>query len=74
MTVISVGEYPEGIDTTADGKFVVVANWASNTVSLIDTEKLEVTGEITTGDGPRAFGKFLASGPKHRQTTAGAGN
>ncbi|ATN35766.1 hypothetical protein ACO34A_18340 [Rhizobium sp. ACO-34A] len=74
VTVISVGEYPEGIDTTADGRFVVVANWASNTVSLIDTEKLEVTGEIATGDGPRAFGKFLASGPEHRQTTAGAGN
>lgn len=74
VTVISVGEYPEGIDTTADGKFVVVANWASNTISLIDTKKLEVTGEIATGDGPRAFGQFLADGPTDGQTAIRNGN
>ncbi len=74
VKVISVGEYPEGIDTTADRRFVVVANWASNTMSLIDTEKLEVTGEIATGDGPRAFGQFLAGGPAGEGAGNPAGN
>lgn len=56
---IPVGEYPEGIDATPDGSKVVVANWFSNAVSVIDTKTLTVTTEIATGDGPRAFGRFV---------------
>ncbi|MBD1545390.1 YncE family protein [Labrenzia aggregata] len=56
---LDVGEYPEGIDATPDGRLVVSTNWFSNTVSLIDPETLEVVGEIETGDGPRADGKFI---------------
>ncbi|MGY9050319.1 MAG: YncE family protein, partial [Rhodobacterales bacterium] len=59
ITTIDVGEYPEGIDTTSDGATIVVANWFSNTVSLIDAATLEVVGEIETADGPRAFGTFI---------------
>lgn len=55
---IDVGEYPEGIDVTADGGIVVSTNWFSNTVSLIDPTTNKVIGEIETGDGPRAFGRF----------------
>ena len=55
---IDVGEYPEGIDVTADGRTVVSTNWFSNTVSLIDPATNKVIGEIETGDGPRAFGRF----------------
>ncbi len=57
--VLEVGEYPEGIDATPNGRLVVSTNWFSNTVSLIDPETLEIVGEIETGDGPRADGKFI---------------
>ncbi|MBC7314721.1 MAG: beta-propeller fold lactonase family protein [Rhizobium sp.] len=59
--VIDVGGYPEGIDTTADGARIAVANWDTNTLSIIDAKSLEVVGEIATGDGPRAFGLFLTT-------------
>jgi YVTN family beta-propeller protein len=59
---IEVGEYPEGIDTSADGRLVFVANWFSNTITVIDVSRAEVLGEIATGDGPRAFGHFATSG------------
>jgi YVTN family beta-propeller protein len=60
VAVIDVGGYPEGIDTTTDGRQIVVANWDSNTLSIIDAKSLMVVGEVATGDGPRAFGLFLA--------------
>lgn len=63
-TKISVGEYPEGIDATADGNTVVVTNWFDNTVTLIDANTLSVLRELETGDGPRAFGDFLLGGKK----------
>lgn len=63
IATIDTGEYPEGIDTTADGRQIVVANWFSNSVMVIDPVSLEVIGEIATGDGPRAFGRFLSAAP-----------
>lgn len=59
VRTIDVGEYPEGIMASADGARVYVANWFSNTLSVIDTGSLSVVGEIDVGDGPRAFGVFL---------------
>jgi YVTN family beta-propeller protein len=56
---ITVGDYPEGIAATADGRRIIVANWESNSISVIDAVELKVTGEIKVGDGPRAFGAFL---------------
>ena len=56
---INVGDYPEGIAATADGRRIIVANWESNSISVIDAAELKVTGEIKVGDGPRAFGMFL---------------
>ncbi len=56
---LSVGDYPEGIATTDDGKRVIVANWESNTLSIIDAVELKVIGQVKIGDGPRAFGAFL---------------
>jgi YVTN family beta-propeller protein len=44
---------------TADAGRIIVANWESNTLSIIDTDRLEVVGEVKVGDGPRAFGAFL---------------
>lgn len=59
---ISVGEYPEGIDTTSDGASVVLANWFDNTVTVIDAYTLSVLKTVDTCDGPRAFGTFLLGG------------
>jgi YVTN family beta-propeller protein len=56
---ISVGDYPEGIETSADGDSVYVVNWFSNEVWAINTETLKVTAKMPAGDGPRAFGTFL---------------
>lgn len=61
-TRIEVGEYPEGIDATADGTRIVVANWFDNTATLIDAQTLSVLQVLHTCDGPRAFGVFLLGG------------
>jgi YVTN family beta-propeller protein len=60
---IETGYFPEGVAASADGRFVYVANWESNTLSVIDAEKLAVVAEIEVGDGPRAFGAFIRSKP-----------
>ncbi len=59
VTRIEVGDHPEGIAATADGRSVIVANWGSNTLSVIDARTLTVTREIKTDNSPRAFGDFL---------------
>ncbi|MGU3538346.1 YncE family protein [Methylobacterium sp. A54F] len=56
---IEVDDHPEGIAASADGRTLVVANWGSNTLSLIDAGSLKVVRTLKTGDGPRAFGDFL---------------
>jgi YVTN family beta-propeller protein len=58
--VVKVGEYPEGIAASADGNQVYVANWFSNELWAIDAKTLKVAGKAETGDGPRAFGDFVA--------------
>lgn len=57
---IVIGEYPEGIEASADGRFVYVANWFDDTLAKVDTETLEVTATVNVGSGPRAFGNFIA--------------
>lgn len=59
ITALDTGEYPEGVDATADGTRIVVANWFDNTVTIFDAETFSVIEEIKTCDGPRAFGTFL---------------
>ena len=63
VTRISVGDYPEGIETSANGKSVYVVNWFSNEVWAIDAGTLKVTAKMPAGDGPRAFGTFLREPP-----------
>ena len=59
LGTIEVGDYPEGIEATRDGKAIYVANWFSNTMSRVDPLAMKVIGEIETGDGPRSFGDFI---------------
>jgi YVTN family beta-propeller protein len=37
---------------TKDGKRIYLTNTASNVISIIDTAKREIVGEIKTGNGP----------------------
>ena len=60
---ISVGDFPEGIETDADGNTVYFVNWFSNEVWAIDAETLAVTAKMPAGDGPSAFGTFLREAP-----------
>ncbi|KKL12921.1 hypothetical protein LCGC14_2530910, partial [marine sediment metagenome] len=56
-----LAETTGGAGPGALGARLLVANWFSNSVSVIDAETLAVTQEIETGDGPRAFGRFIPS-------------
>ncbi len=60
--VTPVGEYPEGILVAPDGRRVYVANWFSDELLILNAREFEVIGRIPTGNGPRAFGIFIASG------------
>ncbi|SIS49673.1 40-residue YVTN family beta-propeller repeat-containing protein [Paracoccus saliphilus] len=55
---VETGDYPEGIAPLPDGSGIVVANWDSDTVTVVDAKKLEATAEIEMPAGPRAFGQF----------------
>jgi len=57
-----VGEFPEGIIVGPGGKAIYVANWFSNEMVVLDPDKLEIIGQIPTGESPRAFGVFIAGG------------
>ena len=61
IKTITVGDYPEGIALHPSGEFIYVANWFDGTVNIIDTNTLEITGEIQTQDGSRAFGDFFST-------------
>ena len=56
---IEACDHPEGIEADGPQGAVYVACWGDNALLKIDPEKLEITGKAETGDGPRAFGKFL---------------
>ena len=58
--MVPVGEYPEGIAASRDGARIYVANWFSNELWALDARTLAVLGKAETGDGPRAFGAFVA--------------
>jgi YVTN family beta-propeller protein len=49
---LPTGKNPQGAVMTKDEKWVFLTNTASNTISVIDTVKRAVVGEIKTSDGP----------------------
>jgi len=55
--------YPHGVAVTPDGKKVYVANFDSDSVSVIDTATNKVTVTVPVGTNPIAFGQFIASVP-----------
>ena len=52
-------DHPEGIEATGSEDAVYAACWGDNLLLRIDPTTLTVTAKAATGDGPRAFGKFL---------------
>jgi YVTN family beta-propeller protein len=56
---INVGAVPEGIDIDPITGLVLVANWSSGDLSLIDSQQLVLIKQIKTGDKSRAFGQFI---------------
>ena len=64
IETIDIGEYPEGIEASGDGRFVYVANWFDNTLAKVDTDSLEIVQTLDVGNGPRAFGQFIVERPE----------
>lgn len=55
---VPVGDYPEGIAALPDGSGVAVANWDSDTLTIVDAQSLQIRAELDLPAGPRAFGNF----------------
>lgn len=58
VATVAVGDYPEGIAPLPDGSGVAVANWDSDTLTVLDAQSLEILHQIEMPPGPRAFGSF----------------
>lgn len=59
IATINVGNTPEGVSLDYANSRAYVANWGSNSVSVIDTETNQILTIIKTGDKSRAFGQFV---------------
>jgi predicted CxxxxCH...CXXCH cytochrome family protein len=49
---VGVGKNPKGVATTSDGRFIFVANYDDNTVSVVSRNDLAVVATVRTGAGP----------------------
>jgi YVTN family beta-propeller protein len=56
---VHVGENPEGLELSADGKRLYVANWDDNSMAVLDSATLAIIRVFPAGDSPRAFGTFM---------------
>ena len=67
-----VGRAPGGIEVTPDGTKVYVVNYASHTVSVIDTTTNRVTDTVKVGKYPTrvAIGPFIDSNMTNQSTSA----
>ena len=52
ISQIKVGQGPHGIRTSSDGSTLYVAVTQTNEIVQIDTEKLEITNSLKTGNIP----------------------
>jgi YVTN family beta-propeller protein len=59
VKTVTVGEFPEGIEYDKATHQIVVANWGSDTVSLIDAQTNTVTHTIASPKLCRSFGQFI---------------
>ena len=59
VKTIEACDHPEGIEADPATGTVYVACWGDNVLLRLDPLTFAITGKAATGDGPRAFGKFL---------------
>ena len=50
---VAVGHHPDWLTMTPDGRYLYAANAGSNTVSVVDTQKLERVTDIAVGQTPK---------------------
>lgn len=55
MTTVEVGEEPEGILVSPDGKTAYVTSEVANTVHVVDTASQAIKANIVVGNRPRRF-------------------
>jgi YVTN family beta-propeller protein len=55
MTTIDVGEEPEGILASADGRTVYVTSEVADIVHVVDVDAGEITANVVVGNRPRRF-------------------
>lgn len=55
MTMVEVGEEPEGVLVSPNGKTVYVASEVANVVHVVDVESKEITANVVVGNRPRRF-------------------
>ncbi len=55
MVTVEVGEEPEGILVSPDGKTAYVTSEVANTVHVVDTASKEIKANIVVGNRPRRF-------------------
>ncbi|HET6436753.1 MAG TPA: hypothetical protein VFG59_01735 [Anaeromyxobacter sp.] len=60
---IPTGKTPKVVEMTADSRYVVVGNWHSGTVTVIDTESLRPVANIQSGASPGFIPRGLAISP-----------
>ncbi|MDQ2909135.1 MAG: hypothetical protein M3R44_07285, partial [Candidatus Eremiobacteraeota bacterium] len=54
-STIDSGSHPAGVSFSRDGKTLFVANWAGNTLSVVDVASHKERGEIPVGKHPQAL-------------------
>lgn len=55
MTMVEVGEEPEGVLASSNGKTVYVASEVANVVHVVDVTSKEITANVVVGNRPRRF-------------------
>ncbi|TXM69201.1 YncE family protein [Methylobacterium sp. WL69] len=61
VATIPVGRYPEGVAVAGDRAYV--ANWFSDSVSVIDLTTLAETARLPVGEGPRGLAVLMPEAP-----------
>ena len=59
VATVEACDHPEGITHDPHRAAVYVACWGDNLMLRMDARTFAITGKVTVGDGPRAFGDFL---------------
>ena len=71
--VVKVGKTPKYVAATPDGKYVLVSNWCSYDLSIVDTASLKQVATIPLGPHPRGIAITKDSSTAYVAVMGGAG-